>query len=293
MNLVIGATGVLGSEICRRLRGRGLPVRALVRKGSARESELRALGVEIAHGDLREPATLDAACRGASCVFSTATAMGAKDKRLTLRAVDRDGQLAVVAAAKANGVGRFVFISVSPTLKPPAPLIRYKREVEQAVRASGMRWTILQPSVFMEIWLGAPLGWDHAARKAMVFGAGDAKLNWVSVGDVAELAVRSLTDPQLENKVIEVGGPEPLSPNEVLRIFEETSGRSYTAKRVPRLMLLALGPVVSLFNEMEGSKMALGAQTTVDERLDLTLMRSVGLPTVSVRDYARRVTSGS
>src|SRR3954462_1894440 len=104
MNLVIGATGVLGSDICRRLRALGLPVRALVRRGSAREAELAALGVEIAHGDLREPATLDAACRGVSCVFSTATAMGSKDKSLTLRAVDRDGQLAVVAAAKANGV---------------------------------------------------------------------------------------------------------------------------------------------------------------------------------------------
>lgn len=293
MNLVIGATGVLGSEICRRLRGQGLPVRALVRRGSAREGELRALGVDIAHGDLREPATLDAACRGVSCVFSTATAMGTKDKSLKLRAVDRDGQLAIVAAAKANGVGRFIFISVSPTLQPPAPLIRYKREVEQAVRASGMRWTILQPTVFMEIWLGAPLGWDHSAGKAMVFGTGDAKLNWVSVADVAELSVRSLTDARLENKEIAVGGPEALSPNEVLRIFEETSGRRYTAKRVPRVVLATLGPIISLFNEMEGSKMALGAQVTTDERLDLTLMRSVGLPTVSVRDYAQRVATSS
>src|SRR5881398_1498634 len=105
MNLVIGATGVLGSEICRQLRAQGLPVRAFVRRGSAREGELVALGVEIAHGDLRQPATLDAACRGVTCVFSTATAMGSKDRSLTLRAIDHDGQLAVVAAAKANGVG--------------------------------------------------------------------------------------------------------------------------------------------------------------------------------------------
>ena len=50
MILVVGATGALGSEICRRLRSRNLPVRGLVRPGSAREAELRSLGVEISSG---------------------------------------------------------------------------------------------------------------------------------------------------------------------------------------------------------------------------------------------------
>jgi NADH dehydrogenase len=293
MNLVIGATGVLGSEICRRLRARGLPVRALVRRGSAREAELKALGVEIAHGDLRKPGTLDVACERVTTVFSTATAMGSKDRSLTLKTVDRDGQLYAVAAAKAAGVKRFVFISVSPTLKPPAPLIRYKREVETAVRASGMRWTILQPSVFMEIWLGPLLGWDHAAGRATIFGDGRGVLNWVSVADVAELAVRALDDPRLENKDIPVGGPEALAPNEVLRIFEDESGRSYSAKRIPRAMLVTLGPVVSVFNEAVGSGMSLGAQGALGEQLDTSLMKSLGMPLTTVREYAKRVSTRS
>jgi uncharacterized protein YbjT (DUF2867 family) len=289
MNLVIGATGVLGSEICRRLRQRGLPVRALVRRGSPREAQLAELGATIAHGDLRKPGTLDVACQGVTTVFSTATAMGSKDRSLTLRAVDRDGQLDLVAAAKAAGVKRFVFISVSPTLEPPAPLIRYKREVERAVRESGMRWTILQPSVFMEIWLGQLLGWDHAAGRATIFGNGAGALNWVSVADVAELAARALDDARLENKTVSVGGPEALSPNDVLRIFEETSGRRYTARRIPRLMLVTLGPVVSVFNEAVGSGMSLGAQGALGENLDTSFMKSLGLPLTSVREYAQRV----
>jgi uncharacterized protein YbjT (DUF2867 family) len=290
MNLVIGATGVLGSEICRRLRQRGLPVRALVRRGSAGEAALKALGVDIAHGDLRKPGTLDAACQGVTTVFSTATAMGSKDKSLTLKAVDHDGQLYAVAAAKAAGVKRFVFISVSPTLKPPAPLVRYKREVEVAVRESGMRWTILQPTVFMEIWLGQALGWDHTAARATIFGDGAGVLNWVSVADVAELAVRALDDPRLQDKEVPVGGPEAIAPNDVVRIFEEASGRKYAAKRVPRLMLTTLGPVVSMFNEAVGSGMSLGAQGALGEQLDTSLMRSIGLQLTTVRDYAERVT---
>ena len=292
MNLVIGATGILGSEICRRLRQRGLPVRALVRRGSAGEASLVALGVEIAHGDLREPPTIAAACSGVATVFSTATAMGSKDKTLTLRDIDRDGQLATVAAARAAGVGRFVYISVSPLLQPPAPLIRYKREVEAAVRNSGMRWTILQPSVFMEVWLGPLLGWDHTAGKAMIFGDGSGVLNWVAVADVAELAVRSLEDPRLENRNVTVGGPQALTPNEVLRIFEEVSGRPYKAKRIPRLMLATLGPLVTLFNEAAGSGMSLGAQGARGEKLDTSFMHGLGLSLTTVRDYARRVTRG-
>ena len=172
MILVVGATGLLGSEICRRLRARNLPVRGLVRAGSPGEAALRAMGVEICTGDLRRRADVAAACHGARAVISTATAMGSKDKSLTLRAIDRDAQLQLVEFATAAGVSQFVYVSITPNLKPTAPLLRYKREVERAVMASGMRWTILQPSVFMEVWLSSLLGWDINAGKAMIFGAG-------------------------------------------------------------------------------------------------------------------------
>jgi hypothetical protein len=53
--------------------------------------------------------------------------MGSRDKSLKLRAIDRDGQLSAVAAAKAARVQRYIYVSVSPTLQPPAPLVKYKR----------------------------------------------------------------------------------------------------------------------------------------------------------------------
>lgn len=64
MNLIAGATGMVGSEICRLLKAQGKPVRALVRKSSAPEkvAALRALGAEIVVGDLKDPASLAAAC---------------------------------------------------------------------------------------------------------------------------------------------------------------------------------------------------------------------------------------
>ncbi len=65
--------------------------------------------------------------------------MGSTDKSLSLRAVDREAQLQLVEVAKASGVEQFIYISLSPHLRPSAPLVRYKREVERAVQASGMR----------------------------------------------------------------------------------------------------------------------------------------------------------
>lgn len=289
MILVVGATGVLGFEICRKLRARGLPVRALVRRGTAREQAIAELGVEIVRGDLRIRATLDDACRGIAAVVSTATAMGSTDKSLTLRAVDRDGQLNLVAAAAAAGVEQFVFVSVSPTLQPPAPLVRYKREVEQAVRVSGMQWTILQPTVFMEIWLSEKVGWDHHAARATTFGPGTGPMQWIAVDSVAEYAVRSLEDPRLANQTVPLGGPDAVTPNDVVRLFETLSGRQYRVRRVPTSVLRLVGPVLSIFNEQAGSAIAMGVQSVNGDRIDSPIQREIGLPLRTLREHAEQV----
>src|SRR6476661_928533 len=172
MILIVGATGLLGSEICRRLRERGRDVRALVRATSPRAPALRALGAEIAIGDLRNRGSLVAACRDVEAVISTATAMGSKDRSLSLNEIDRKGQLRLVDVARQSGVRTFVYLSLSPNLGPGAALVRYKREVERAVRLSGMRWTIIQPTAYMEVWLGPQLGWNHVAGRAIVLESG-------------------------------------------------------------------------------------------------------------------------
>jgi len=289
MILVVGATGMLGLEICRRLREQGRAVRGLVRPGSSRESLLRDLGVEIHHGDLRSPPTVAPACDGVTNVVSTATAMGAKEKGLTLRAVDRDGQLALVELARLRGVKAFVYLSASPQLRPSAPLIRYKREVEHAVRASGMRWTIVQPSAFMDVWFSSLLGWDHVTGRATIFGPGTAPVSWICVADVAVHVCAAIDDERVANVELPLGGPENLSARQVVRIFEQVSGRPYSVRRVPRPVLTALAPIVAAFDEAVGSGMSLGAQTAGGDVIDSPLQRELGLPLTSLRDYATRV----
>lgn len=289
MILVVGATGMLGLEICRRLRADGRAVRGLVRQGSPKEALLRAIGVEVVHGDLRTPPTVAPACDGVTTVVSTATAMGAKDKGLSLRNVDRDGQLALVELARLRGVKGFIFLSASPNLRRSAPLIRYKREVERAVRVSGMRWTIVQPSAFMDVWMSPTMGWDHVTGRAMILGGGTAPVSWVCIDDVAAHVRAAIDDQRVANVELPIGGPEPLSTRQVVKVFEQASGRPYAVRRVPRVVLEVMAPIVATFDEAIGSGMSLGAQTARGDVIDSPLQRELGLPLTSVRDYATRV----
>ena len=110
MNLVVGATGFLGSEICRLLAEDGRPVRALVRRTSepGKVARLRSLGAEIVEGDLADPGSLERACTGASAVLSTATAISTGG---SLQETDEQGHANLIEAARETEVGHFIFVS--------------------------------------------------------------------------------------------------------------------------------------------------------------------------------------
>ena len=291
MILVVGATGLLGEQICRRLRAAGHPVRALVRPVSeSKAASLRDLGVEVCIGDIRNDADVERACAGARAVISTATAMGSSDKGIRMRDVDQDGQTRLVNTAMHAGVGRFIYISASPNLTSVSPLIRYKRAAEAAVCAGGMRWTILQPSVFMEVWLSPILGWNVKAGKARVFGPGTAPLPWISIHNVAEYAVIALDDPRFDNRNVPLAGPTAISPNAVVHVFERVTGRKFSTSRIPLPVMALLAPVVGLFNESAASGMMMGMQASQGDPIDSPLQREIALPLTTIEDYARHVT---
>ena len=234
MILVVGATGLLGSEICRRLTQRGNPVRALVRQTSNhdRVAHLESLGAELVRADLKNRPSLDAACRGASAVISTASSTMSRQEGDSIESVDRQGQLALVDAAAAAGVQRFILVSF-PSVASDFPLQSAKRAVEERLRKSGMTYTILRPSFFTEVWLSPALGFDAANAKAQIYGAGQNQISWISFQDVARFAVAALKNPRANNAVIELGGPEPLSPLEVVRLAEQVTRKRFAVQHVP------------------------------------------------------------
>ncbi len=227
-SLVVGATGKLGGEICRLLAMSGESVRALVRESSNpdRVEMLRTLRADIITGDLKSRPTLDAACSKVHAVFTTASALGSQHPEDSLDLVDRLGQRSLIDAAVAAGVERFVYISVLGLINNYA-FARAKLGVEQYLRESGLTYSILQPTVYMDDWLTPELGFDFPNGKVVVYGDGTNKLAWVLSADVAQVAVAAAKEPSLANATIPVTGPDLLSPNEVIAIFEEVAGEKY------------------------------------------------------------------
>jgi uncharacterized protein YbjT (DUF2867 family) len=293
MILVVGATGALGYEICKRLRARGAAVRSLVRPGSMRESEVHALGAEIAYGDLKTPATLAAACDDVSCIVSTASAMRSRSDGDTLETVDLNGHLSLVRAAIDANVERFVYTSVSSEAHPGAPLVRYKRRIERAVRESGMGWTVLQPALFAETWFSPAAGWDIEQGRVRMVGTGKAQINPVSIDDVAEFAARAAADPELERRVIPIGGPDTVTAYDVAAIFGEALGKKLAIKHVPANAIALAGKVVRPFNPVLSSSLLLSAGYSRGEVIQMALVLSeIPVELTPVREVVGRLCAG-
>lgn len=284
--LVVGATGLLGQEICRRLASTHT-VRALVRATSdaSKRAELEGLGVELVEGDLKNPNSLADACVGVQSVVSTASSTFSRQDGDSIDTVDRQGQLSLVSAARTAQVEHFVFISFRDQAGITFPLSEAKRAVERELQASGLSWTILQASYFMEVWLSTDLGFDPAGGKARIYGDGNSGISWISFRDVARVAAASLDQPAVRNRLIEVGGPEALSPAEVVRMFEIVGAADIAVEHVSEADLEA--QLAAEHDPLQKSFAGLMLQYARGDAMDVSAMKELfPFRLTSVRDYA-------
>jgi NADH dehydrogenase len=282
----------LGSEICRQLAAKGKPVRALVRATSdqAKVKALEDLGIELAQGDVRDRASLDAACRGASAVISTVSSVpfSYQPRENDIQSVDTEGVTNLIGAAKAAGVAHMIYTSFSGQLDLDFPLRNAKRTVEQRLKDSGLTYTILHPSFFIEVWLSPALGFDAANAKATIYGTGEQAISWISFRDVAQFAVASLDNPAARNATLELGGPEAVTPLGVIQIFEKVSGRSFEVQHVPEQALAE--QQASATDAMEKTFPALMRCYAQGDPIDMdAMLAAFPVQLASVQDYAKNV----
>lgn len=289
--LVVGATGMLGSEICRLLAARGKGVRALVRNTSNPHTvaNLRGLGVEIVLGDLKDAASRQAACHGATAVISTASSTLSRQEGDSIDTVDRQGQLNLIEAAEKAGVRQFVLISF-PAIDVDFPLQSAKREVEDRLRRSSMAYTVLQPTCFMEVWLSPALGFDPAHGTARIFGNGHNKVSWISFQDVARFAIAALGNDRAAQAFIKLGGPDALSPLQVVHIAQHLTGKPVMVQHVPEEALRAQYGAAS--EPLQQSMAALMLYCAQGDAIDMTnALRILGVHRLkSVREYLPAIT---
>jgi uncharacterized protein YbjT (DUF2867 family) len=290
MWLLCGATGELGGRVARRLAEDGVPLRLLVRPdGGAPPGDL---GAEQVPGDLRDPATLERAVAGVSTVVTTVTAMARAlgGAPVGVREVDGLGTLALVDAAERAGVERFVFVSYAGLSDEAArrhPLAAAKRAVERRLAASAMREVVVRPDCFQEIWLAPLTGFDWPRGRVVVLGEGRARAPYVAVDDVAA-AVAGLASAGDPPRLVEFGGPEPVSRREAVEIFAAARGRAIRRIHVPRAVLRGGMRALRRSKPAVASVMGLGYFADLaDATWTDAPLRKLGIVPRSVTDYAR------
>ncbi len=242
--LVVGATGTLGRQIVRRALDEGHQVRCLVRS-FRKASFLKEWGAELVPGDIYVPETLPTALSGVTAVIDAATARATDS--LSIKQVDWEGKIALMQAAKAAGVERFVFVSILDAEKhPDVPLMEIKRCVELALAQSGLKYTILRTAGFLQGLIG-----QYAIpilEKQAVWVTGDTSpIAYIDTQDVAKFAVRALAIPETVNQTYPVVGSRAWGAYEIIRLCERMSGQEAKVSRMPTGLLRATRRIARFF----------------------------------------------
>lgn len=245
-------------------------------------------------GDLRDHASLKAACQGVTAMISTVSAMSFSYHPIenNIQKVDQEGSINLIEAAKAASVKHFIYTSFSGQIDLDFPLRNAKREVEKHLKDSGLSCTILRPSCFMEVWLSPAVGFDPANARVQRYGDGTNPISYISCLDVAEFAIACLENPAARNATLELGGPEGISQLAAVRIFEQASGRKFAVQYVLEEVLqsqrdAAADPMQQSFS---GLMLCVARGDSIDMKKTL---KSFSIKLTSVRDYAKRMVSAS
>ena len=166
-----------------------------------------------------------------------------------------------------------------------------KYAAEQELKTSGLDWTIIRPTAYMETWceiLGRPL---LEKGKTQVFGRGRNPINWVSVADVARFVELAIVDPALRGEVIEVGGPENLTMIDFVEVFQSVTGTSGKVSHIPPIAMRLAAVTVGMVNQEMARQIRAGiVMDTRSQAFDALEAREryPSIPTTSLGDVVKR-----
>jgi uncharacterized protein YbjT (DUF2867 family)/ligand-binding SRPBCC domain-containing protein len=220
---VAGGTGFVGGAIAAELRRRGDRVIVLSHSGEAARGPLPD-DVEIRRADARTGEGLDEALSGVEALAIALafenSPMEAPRRNQTFMEVDAGGTENLVRAARRAGIGRLAYVSGAGAA-PDAERhwFRAKWRAEEAIRGSGIGWTIVRPTWIYgprDVSLNRFVGFARRLPVVPMTNFGGQQLAPAFVGDAARLVADALTDPAAENQVLELGGPDTLSMRDVI-----------------------------------------------------------------------------
>lgn len=321
--LIVGATGQLGFTICQKLAesGTGHSVIAAFRESSDTSALVKISGIQTRLLDLTNPDSFGPAISDIDIIITSANTATPRLKTDSFKRVDEEGTMALINAAKAAGIKHFIYVSAYPFANgdQSIPLSRSKRAVEKHLKSSGITYTIIQPTAFMEVYFpffgttvplrGAKVntverpfkfsndffgGIKNDIEQKGVFnviGKGNRKNAFVSIDNVADFCIASIDNPKAENQIIPVGGPEGLTPLEVKSIFEGLYNKSLKIKSTPPFVIKMMSKILPVFNPAAGNIMALNYAVANNESVVPNMEKSAkefGVELISSQEFLKK-----
>ena len=245
MILVTGATGFVGSHLVKRLRKEGLKVRAVTRT-PAKAQSLADLGAEVVPGEIDDPASLEAAAQGCDRVIHLVGIIQ-EGRGFTFRSVHVEGTRNVLDAAKKAGIGHFVYQSaVGSREGAKSQYHRTKWEAENLVRASGIPYTILRPSLIYgpgDLFTIRISEMIKVSPVLPVIGTGRSKIQPIFIDDVVECLRKIVTSESFINKIYEIGGPDELTYEAVTKAIARAMGVDRPVVHMPLFFMRTMAMV--------------------------------------------------
>jgi uncharacterized protein YbjT (DUF2867 family) len=249
---IAGGSGFIGRAIVRRLAPiPELRIRVLTRDPEKARAAIKGLdAIEFVKADVSDPSALAAASAGADTIVNAVQFDGYPIENpargLTFNRVDYGGTVALIAAAKAASVPNFIYISgAAADERSPNPAFRAKGRAERALRESGLTYTILGPSLVYGPEDRVVNGIAKALRITPIMvvpGSGRQRLNPLLVDDLAACVALAIGG-RGRNGIFEIGGPDAMTFDELVRLVMEITGRRRPIVHVPEAMLLIAGAI--------------------------------------------------
>ena len=215
MITVFGATGTTGAPLVDTLLAKGASVRAVTSAPSKLDA-LRAKGCEAVAADFTDPAALARACDGAEKIYLVTPA------HLNMR----QWKANVIEAAKSAGV-RHIVVATGLGASPKAGLTfgKWHSETQELLKQSGLDWTFVQPTYFMQnlLWQAG-----NIAKDAVYYDDLGGPVAWIDARDIADVAAEALTGAGHAGKGYGLTGPEALTGEEIAAVLSEVTGRAIT-----------------------------------------------------------------
>ena len=242
--LIVGGTGTLGRQIVLQALTKGYPVRCLVRN-FRKANFLKEWGAELIYGDLSIPETIPPCFQGITAVIDASTSRPSDLD--VVKTVDWNGKLALIEAAKAAKVKRFIFCSTQNLDQfSNIPLMKMKQGIEIKLQEAQIPYTIFRLTGFYQ-GLIEQYAIPILENLPIWVTNENTCVSYMDTQDIAKFCLKALQLPDTENKTFFLGGPKGWVSSEIINLCEQLAGQSAKVNQIPLFALKIITKFLGFF----------------------------------------------